>query len=312
MNESITRQKAAWLVAVIPVGIALIVAAVLLVAPAAHAAPAAVPAHPVQFSADGIHWSNSYTEALFGGVLLVPGGSADRDFYVRNGADESAVLTITLFDVSTTDIDLASAMSLATSAPGLPGAAVPVTDARPCATLSQGLVLPAGGSVKLDNVASLADLSGTTGQSQTVSFSLAVSLSSTDAGAPAPDTCPSDYDTGTVVGVPEPSTGAGSGSGPVYYLQASGWTQVTGVASADLPTADHSAPPVDTALVVNSARLFQEYYVALWLAMAAVGGVLFFLVRRRRPEDDAVHHPYSRHPTSPTTSQPSPQIGTGR
>ena len=308
MNGSLSKQKAAWLAAVIPVGIVLIVAAVQLVAPAAHAAPAAMsaaPTHPVQFSNDGTHWSNSYTDALFGGVVLVPGGSADRSFFVKNGANEPAVLSVTLFDVATTDIALASAMSLATSMPGMPGAAVPVTDARPCATLSRGLVLAAGDSVKLDNLATLADLNGTTGQSRTVSFKIAISLSSTDAGAPAPDTCPTDYDTGTVIGAPEPGTGAGSGSRPVYHLQASGWTPVSGAASADLPTTDRPAPPVDAALVVNTARLFQEYYVALWLAMAAIGALILFLIRRRRPDDDALDHsPYSRQPTS--------QIGTGR
>ena len=94
MNGSMSKQKAAWLVAVIPAGIVLIVAAVLLVAPAAHAAPAATSAaqtHPVQFSNDGIHWSNSYTDALFGGVVLVPGGSADRSFFVKNGANGQLV-----------------------------------------------------------------------------------------------------------------------------------------------------------------------------------------------------------------------------
>jgi len=305
VNGSMSKQKAAWLAAVIPVGIVAIVAAVLLVAPAAHAAPAAAPAHPVQFSDDGIHWSNSYTDALFGGVLLVPGGSADRAFYVRNGADEPAVLRVTLFDVATTDIALATAMSLSTSMPGKPGADVPMTDARPCATLSQGLVLAAGDSVKLDNTASLADLTGTTGQAQTVSFKLAISMSSTDAAAPAPDTCPTDYDTGTVVGVPDPGTGGGAGgSHTVYHLAQSGWVPVSGAASADLPK-PQPAPSLDPALVLNTARFFQEYIVALWLALAAIGALLAFLIRRRRQDDDApLHTPYSRQPTS--------QIGTGR
>jgi len=39
--------------------------------------------------------------------------------------------------------------------------------------------------------------------------------------------------------------------------------------------------------------------------MAAIGALIFFLVRRRRPDDDAPDNsPYSRQPTS--------QIGTGR
>jgi hypothetical protein len=309
MNGAMSKQKLARRAAAISAAMGLVVAAVLLVAPAAQAAPVAAPAHPVQFSSDGAHWSNSYTDALFGGVQLVPGGSVDRAFYVRNGSDEPAVLRVTLFDVATTDIALAAAMSLTTSLPGMPGSAVPVTDARPCATLSQGLTLAAGDSVKLDNNAALADLTGTTGQSKTVSFKLAISLSSADAAAPAPDTCPTDTDTdtgtGTVVGAPDPGTGTGAGSRPVYHLVQSGWTPVSGSASADLPKPAQPAPTLDTALVVNSARLFQEYFVALWLAMAAVGALLFFLVRRRRPDDAADdRYSYSRQPTT--------QIGTGR
>src|SRR5476649_232600 len=112
MNGTISKRKAAWLAAVIPAGIAVIIATVLLVAPAAHAAAAT---QPVQFSDDGVHWSDSYADALFGGVLLVPGGSADRAFYVRNGAGAPGVLRVTLFDVATTDTALAAAMTIATS-----------------------------------------------------------------------------------------------------------------------------------------------------------------------------------------------------
>ena len=103
---------------------------------------------------------------LFGDVLLVPGGSADRAFYVRNGASEPAVLRVTLYDVTTTDTDFAAALTVTTSLPGRPGTSVPVTDARPCATLSQGQVLAAGDGIRLDNVAALADLNGTGGQSE--------------------------------------------------------------------------------------------------------------------------------------------------
>jgi hypothetical protein len=299
-----SKQKAARRAAAISAAMGLVVATVLLVAPAAQAAPSAAPTHPVQFSSDGVHWSNSYTDALFGGVQLVPGGSVDRAFYVRNGADEPAVLRVTLFDVATTDIALAAAMSVTTSLPGMPGSAVPVTDARPCATLSQGLTLAAGDSVRLDNSAALADLSSTAGQSKTVSFKLAISLSSTDAAAPAPNTCPTDFDsgTGTVVGAPAPGTGAGSG--PVYHLVHSGWAPVFGAASADLPQTEKPAPALDSALVVNTARLFQEDFVALWLAMAAIGALLFFVVRRRRSGDANDTPSYSRQPTT--------QIGTGR
>ena len=309
MSENISKPTAAMLAAVIPLGIALIIAAVLLVAPAAQAATAAA-SQPVQFSDDGIHWSDSYSGALFGGVLLVPGGSVDRSFYVRNGAAEPAILRVTLYDVATTDVDLADAMTLSTSLPGLPGASIPVTDARPCATLSQGHVLAAGDSVRLDNVAALADLNGTTGQTHSVSFSIAVSLSSTDSGAPAPDTCPTDFGA-TVIGSPDPGTA--TGSHPVRHLGAGGWSPAPATASpTPTPSATATAPaaPGDTGsglrqLVGNTERFYQEKFVALWLAMAALGAIIFFVVRRRRPDDDAIQQ-------YPSSRQPTTQIGTGR
>ena len=265
--------------------VALVTAGVLA-APAAHASTS----QPVQFSADGIHWSDSYTGALFGGVLLVPGGSVDRAFYVRNGASDPAMLRVTLYDVATTDTHLATAMSISTSMPGLPGAPVPVTDARPCATLSQGQVLAAGDGIRLDNVAALADLNGLGGQSRSVSFKLAVSLSSTDSAAPAPNSCPTDFSTGTVVGAP--STGGGTTSRPVYHLGAGGWTPVSGTAAGQIATPAAPGEPADPVLVFNTQRLYQENIVALWLAMAVLGVLLLLFMRRRR--------------------KPTSQIGNGR
>jgi hypothetical protein len=302
MNGKISVRNAAVLAAVIPLGIALIVAVVFLVAPAAHAATGG---RPVQFSEDGTHWSNSYDRSLFGGVLLVPGGSVDRDFWVRNNTDESAILRVTLYGVAATDTDLAAAMTLSTSTPSLPGAAVAVTDARPCATLSQGQVLAAGDGVRLQNVATLADLSGTSGQGHGVSFKLAVSLSSTDSSAPAPNSCPTDFDN-TVVGSTDPGTG--TSSHPVYHLGAGGWTPAPPASSpTTAPTASPTSPaepepgnPIAGSLAANTVRLFQENFVALWLAMAVLGALLFlFISRRRSDRDDAdSHSPYSRQPTT--------------
>jgi hypothetical protein len=294
---------------------ATLAASALVVGGILTASAAQAAGQPVQFSADGTHWSDSYTGALFGGVALVPGGSADRAFYVRNGASSPAVLRVTLYDVATTDTDLATAMSVSTSMPGRAGVPVPVTDARPCATLSQGQVLAAGHGIRLDTVAALAELNGTGGQARNVSFKLAISLSSTDSAAPAPNSCPTDFGgssgSGTVVG--SPSTGGGTTSHPVYHLGAGGWTPAPATASA--PVTAPSAPatlapepeiPVVRSLVANTQRLYQENIVALWLAMAVLGVLLLVFVRRRRSDDDAAleQYPYSRQPTS--------QIGTGR
>ena len=311
MSGTIPTRRAAVFAGVIAAGIAGIIAAVLLIAPAANADPGTGTGRPVQFSDDGVTWSNNYTKALFGGVLLVPGGSADRALYVLNNAGEPAVMRVTLFDVVTTDTALAGALTVATSMPGSPGATVPVTDARPCVTLSQGQVLAAGDSVKLDNVAALADLTGTGGQARGVSFKLAISLRSTDSAAPVPNSCPTDYDTSTVVGTPDPGTG--TVSHPVYHLGAGGWTPVPATASTSTVTptpAPTTAPaepgPAVRSLVANTERLYQENVVALWLAMAVLGVPLLLFVRRRRRSDDDALEQY------PLSRQPTTQIGTGR
>jgi hypothetical protein len=304
----IRRGRVIGLAAAVAAAVMLI--AGLAVAPAAQAASGA----PVQFSDDGIQWSNSYTRALFTGVLLVPGGSVDRVFYVRNNSGQAAKLRVTLYGVATTDPDLAAAMSLSTSLPGRAGAAVPVTTARPCATLNQGQVLADGDSVRLDNVAALGNLNGTGGQGRSVSFSLAITLSSTGSAAPVPNSCPTDSDN-TVIGSPEPPTG--TGSQPVYHLGAQGWTPSPATASGptanDPATTDPGVPstsdqpggPVVRRLVANTQRLFQENTVAFWLAMVALGALLLLFVNRRRRSDDdrdSLQYPYP-----PTT-----QIGTGR
>jgi len=292
--------------AILAVAGLLAVLGLISAAPARAASPAG---QPVLFSNDDVHWSTSYGYALFGGVIMVPGGSVDRAFYVRNGASDPAILRVTLYDVATTDIDLADAMTVSTSLPGLPGASIPVTDARPCATLSQGQVLAAGDSVRLDNVAALADLNGTGGQSGNVSFKLAISLSSTDSAAPLPNTCPTDFGS-TVIGSPDPGTG--TTSHPVRHLGAGGWTPAPAASTpAPTPSATAPAPPSGPGphlgdLVANTQRFYQENTVALWLAMTVLGALILLFVRRRRPDDGdpPEQYPYSRQPTT--------QIGIGR
>lgn len=307
MNAMIGRARALGLVAAIVAASAVL--AVLGLISASPARADASTSQPVLFSADDVHWSNSYSYALFGGVMMVPGSSVDRWFYVRNGASDPAILRVTLYDVATTDIDLANAMTVSTSLPGRPGASIPVTDARPCATLSEGQVLASGDSVRLDNLAALADLNGMGGQSSSVSFKLAITLSSTDSAAPLPDSCPTDF-SGTVIGSPDPGTG--TSSHPVHHLGAGGWTPAASAptpapsATATAPASPSDPGPALRDLVANTQRFYQENTVALWMAMAVLGVLLFLFVRRRRPDDDDLpeQYPYSRQPTT--------QIGTGR
>lgn len=279
-----------------------VTAAVLATPSVAVAAPTvstAVPPQMVQFSEDGLHWSNTYNQQLFQGVALVPGGSALRSFYVRNIASEPAILRVTLANVGTTSIPLASALSVSTSTTGAPGATISVSLAQPCYTLSQGLRLASGDSIRLDNTVSLSDLNGTAGQSASVWFAIRVSLSSTDVGAPAPDTCPVDY--GTVDTFPNPTvpgtTTASTSKSPltVYHRTADGWTISTlvgpGTIITPTPTTPEPGTALEQALVSNTGRLYQEYDVAFWLAMSVLGMIILILVRRRRA-DEQPHTPH--------------------
>jgi hypothetical protein len=270
-----------------------------VVAPrAAHAAEATPsPTQIVQFSTDGIHWSDSYGAQLFRDVILVPGDASMRSFYVRNGATVAAILSVTLADVSTDSIPLADALSISTSTSGVPGATIPVSQAQPCVTLSRGLRLASGDSIRLDNTVSLGDLTGDAGQNGAVWFALRVSFSSVDAAAPAPNTCPVNY--GTVDTFPNPATGSvRSSAAPVYHRTAAGWssipTSVGGAIIATTTTPTNVTPsgtastPVTQILVSNTARFYQEYDVAFWLAMSVLGWVILILVRRRRAEQPEV------------------------
>jgi hypothetical protein len=307
-----SQHRSRWTVRIVAVlvGVLASCSVALLGAPSAARAatsvttPTAGPTQVVQFSTDGIHWSDSYSPQLFQGVLLVPGGSATRAFYVRNGATEAAILQVTLADVTTTSIPLANAVSISSSTTGAPGATVPVSLAQPCYTLSQGLRLASGDSIRLDNTVSLGDLNGIAGQTASVWFALRVSFSSTDAAAPLPNTCPIDY--GTVDTFPNPTTPgslapAGTrGSSPVYHRTAAGWTVGTSVGGAPVATtitpttpADPSVPLVQS-LVSNTGRLYQEYDVAFWLAMSVLGVVILVLVRRRRAEEQPEEPAQSR------------------
>ena len=107
--SAVTTRRAIRLSAVLVIVLATCTAVLLGTPSAATAAtPSTGPTQVVQFSSDGIHWSDSYTDQLFHGVLLVPGGSASRAFYVRNGSTEAAILRVTLADVTTTSIPLAT------------------------------------------------------------------------------------------------------------------------------------------------------------------------------------------------------------
>lgn len=170
----------------------IVVAAMLLGILGAMSAPAtqAVAAGDIEFSRDGV----SYSPTLMGGVfnqitITVPGDSQSAVFWIRNAGPVSAYLRIAISDVSVSDPILANALTVNAGTTAHPGTPATLASAQPCRVLTEGDLLAPGGAIRLSASLALGDLSGTTGQSGTVSFSLHVTL--TDSTIPIlPTVCP--------------------------------------------------------------------------------------------------------------------------
>jgi hypothetical protein len=294
--------------------------------PAAHAADDPT----MEFSADGVNWSTVYSGQLFAGVLVIPGGSATRTFWVRNDAPEPGILRLTLAKVSTNSTALADATTIAATAStvapsvpsSVPGVAVPLSAAQPCYTLSEGLIVDAGGAVDITNTMALADVDGLAAQAGWVSFVLRITFSSTDQGAAVPNTCPTEPDTGTVAGSTEPtvvdsSPTATTASTTVYRRVASGWQATTPAVQTPTPVASDpgvaSLPVPFRQLVANTYRFYQEWTVAFWMLMLLIGASVLLLIRyRRHRREDEEYYALLDLASYPTYPNPNSQMGPTR
>jgi hypothetical protein len=288
----------------------------------------------MQFSSDGVTWSTVYSGQLFGNVRVIPGGSATRDLWVKNDAPEAGQLRVTVANVTTNSTALADGMTLSSTASTVapaapstqPGVAIALSAAQPCATLSQGLIVDANGAADITTTMALADINGLAAQAGWVSFVLRITFSSLDQGAPAPDTCPTDPGTATVSGVTEPTVSSGQSSAVVYRRVSSGWKSTasaaqepavsTPVEATPLPAPIAQLPAPFRALAANTYRFYQEWDVALWLAMMTLGALTLVIIRHRRHRrEDAEYYALldlASYPISSDSSHPDSQIGPSR
>lgn len=260
------------------------VATLSAVAPA-HAAPGGV-----EVSFDGVNFGSTVSGALFTDLSqLVPGDTDQAEFYFRNSSTEPGFLRITLRDVSTSNSDLANALSLNASTFGYPGSSATLLEANPCRVLLEGQTVAPGEVVRVRTSLALAQLSGKAGQQATAAAHLSVALSGTELALPPTDCGP----TGTVLPV---VPGQNPGTNPPRDSASSG----SGVATSETPAGPLApiapqpdlpvlSPPGLLGIDPNTWHLFEEYLILVPMGASVVGGIAFgILAWRRRNTDDVL------------------------
>ncbi|MCS0500497.1 hypothetical protein [Protaetiibacter mangrovi] len=245
------------------------------------ASPAGAASDPIGLSSDGVSFSAGYPGQLFGGVAVVPGGTATRSFWVKNQEASAGNLAVAIRDVGGDDGVFISALSVTAEAGVMTGPTVGFEDVDPCTQILGGVQLAPGSVVRVDVSLSLAGtLSGLEAQAAIGAFDLVVVLRSAEVAAPDP--CAAQ----PVEAPPAPP--AGGPTTPTPEFTDSETVPGSGGAVADPAPTPTPSPLPDTGdettdpTAWNTARLYQEYFVAGWLlAFVLGGGYAWFRGRRR-------------------------------
>lgn len=268
---------------------AALAAGALVLAPGASAQAST---EPVTVSADGVTFSDHLSQAIFGGARIVPGATTTRTIWVRNNTSEPGNLALALSDVTSSDPALRGALRLrAISTPAV-GPVRPFSAANPCISLVSGIVLPAGGSLRIDLELTLAgNLHGAASQGSVAAFTIPVVLTSTVVAAP--DGCTAMPPVTPV----NPPGGGPTTPTPTTPPGTIGTVDLTGAADGNvpLPTPDAGAlaglggkgtvRSVDT--IPNTGRFWQEFDIVGYLLAIALGCLLAWGWRRRETEQEA-------------------------
>jgi hypothetical protein len=160
-------------------------AGVLALAPAASAQANT----PVLISTDGVTYSSTLPAPLFSSPHgMIPRESLTATLYVKNPTNRPVAVALNTVDIGAGASQIASALTVGASARGALSTQVNLGAAGACAPLLAGLSLPANGRAVIDLSLTMADVTGTTAQNQTVSFNVHVSMH--DSAVPAPsDAC---------------------------------------------------------------------------------------------------------------------------
>lgn len=271
-----------------------VLAGIIAVAPAS---PALAVTEPITVSSDGVIFGNDLPATLFGGTLIVPGGSVTRTIWVRNNTAEPGNLAVALRGVTGADPAMRAALKLRATSTPKSGPARPFSAANPCVSLVSGIPLAAGASLRVDLVLSLAgNLHGKQSQGSIGGFTIPLMLTSADVAAPdgcsaMPPSTPSDPPTGG--GPTDPPGTVPPGTDPPGTI---GTIDITGAAAGAVPLPGSEAGPLaglggkgavrsfDT--IPNTGRFWQEYDIVGYLLAIALGCLLAWRWRRKEIHEE--------------------------
>lgn len=247
----------------------------LLAPSAAHAAD-----DVVLVSLDGAAFSAGASGAVLTDIArMVPGDSQTGSFFVRNAGDEPGFLRIVLRDIDYTDAKLAQAVTLAADTITQDGVPTPMSFAEPCWVLSEGEVIAAGATTRVDLTAAVGQLVGRDGQNATVTANLGIALSDTTPGSLSPTDCG-----GLDVNVPVTPRDSPR-TPPAGTLLEAAPSQSGGLVpnSPDLPVLNL---PGLLGIDPNTWHLLEEYWVLVPLGSLVFGSLGYLLIVRRRSKDE--------------------------
>jgi len=217
------------------------------------------------------------TGPLFGSATaMVPLDEWTTSFTVTNTGSNTGFLRISVADVASSSSRYESAMTIAASVPGHTGAPVALSTAEPCRVLTEGLVLAPGQSTSVTAQLALGDMSGSTGQNNTLTFAVRVGMSDVAPGTIAPTAC--SPNTVAIPGVGDGSTGSGG-------TEVDASPEVTETAAPGV-SRDVNGKPWPTVAGIpfdpNTVELFQDWGGLVPALAFVFGSGWFFLAARRR------------------------------
>ena len=245
------------------------------------AAPALAAPKPIGLSDDGVAFGDYLPASPFAGLLIVPGTTVTRSFWVKNRETSPGNLAIALQGVTGADDAMVAALSLKAVAGPTAGPVVAFPAADPCHPLVSAVALAPGAIVRVDVTLGLSpSLNAQTSQGSLGAFDLRVTLTSTDVAAP-----------GGCAAVTPPVTVGGStpptSPGEIDAVIVSGAADGAIPDEQGLPDLSGSGEGVAATITQpNTTPFLQAFFVVGWLIAMIVGGIFAWWRRSRYPEGD--------------------------
>jgi LPXTG-motif cell wall-anchored protein len=173
--------------------LALIVASAIAVGGliGATAGPAAAASPVILVSTDGVNYTSSLSVGLFDDAgLLVPGGSATAQLWIKNPTADPATMRVSIGQVATSSVDLGENMTLTALNTAADKKITRNLDDLPrCAVMVQPFTIAGGAILRVDLTLTMLNATGLRAQHQDASFGATVVMRDDAAGSFPVSTC---------------------------------------------------------------------------------------------------------------------------